>query len=174
MYIYKNQSLALYTQDPFQKYSNSPRTSKRSGLSCLCQSGKRHFHLEAQTQLTCKSGRISSAVGIVRLSKLVKKSRRDFIDVIMKRTLEQRFAVIFCVEPNKTFSETLTMLKEAYGGRMSRTQVYRVQRKSKSMVEINIFLFSKLINWHIVHKDFAPQGTTVNSMYCKEVFERLS
>lgn len=43
----------------------------------------------------------------------------------MEWTLEQRYAMKFCVKSNKSFTETLFMLYEAYGEEvMSRTQVY--------------------------------------------------
>jgi len=44
----------------------------------------------------------------------------------MERTIEQRFSIKFCVQLNKTATETLQMIQEAYGeDALSRTQVFQ-------------------------------------------------
>jgi hypothetical protein len=64
--------------------------------------------------------------------KVVLKVCYDFAVAKMQRSLDQRYAIKFCVKLNKTSTETIGLLKEAYGDQsLSSAQVKRWHKSFK-------------------------------------------
>jgi hypothetical protein len=105
-----------------------------------------------------------------------------------KQNLVQHCAIKFCVKLNENATETYEKLKRAHGEHaLSRAQVFRWHtafldgretmedepcsgRPCMSKTDENV---TKVRVLCIVHKEFMPQGQTVNKQYYREVLERL-
>ena len=86
--------------------------------------------------------------------------------------MEQRASIKFCVKLGKTFTETLDMLRKAYGDQiLSRTTVYewfkrfkegrespRKVRLQKSKVKTMLITFFD--SEGMIHNKFVPEGST--------------
>ena len=56
----------------------------------------------------------------------------NLVTFVMQKNIEQRYAIKFCVKLNKSTTETLASLTEAYGGAaLSRTMVFKWHKAFK-------------------------------------------
>lgn len=99
----------------------------------------------------------------------------------MESTIEQRYAIKFCVRLGKNATETFSMLQDAFKDNcLSYSQVKKWHkasprpkkaRMSKSRTKTMLVAFFDARG--IVHSEFVPPGQTVNAAYYLEVLKRL-
>jgi hypothetical protein len=93
--------------------------------------------------------------------------------------MEQRLAIKFCFKAGKSPTETLQMVDAAYGDQALSCLTRCMGQKTsprpkklgfhKSRVKTMLVIF---FDWQgVIHKEFVPEGETINAVYYKGVME---